>query len=163
MTPANMATSPAPSTPPAMPMVIQRPRPGTPRVAAITMPTISPASRTSRKTMRSAPSIILFRDERAFCRGLVKLAKERITARLERPNPHHALRFAGDELLDVHLFALKFLRRCGIVDHCDLHPFVRRHFDLGRRKTVILDGQYIFLRMGVCSPQDEEASQPNQK
>ena len=55
--PANIATIAAPSTPAPMPIATQRPRPATPRVAAITMPTIRPASMTSRKTMMSAPSM----------------------------------------------------------------------------------------------------------
>jgi hypothetical protein len=55
--PANSATTAAPRTPPTTPVVTQRPRPNTPRVAASTMPTIKPASMTSRKTMMSAPSI----------------------------------------------------------------------------------------------------------
>ena len=48
---------PAPSAPANTPAETQRPRPLTPRVAASTMPMISPASITSRKTMMSAPNI----------------------------------------------------------------------------------------------------------
>ena len=55
--PAKMATKQAPTTPPATPMETQSPRPGTPLVAASTMPTIRPASMTSRKTISSVPSM----------------------------------------------------------------------------------------------------------
>ena len=47
---ANAATQPAASTPHSTPSPTQRRLPGTPRLAASTMPTISAASRTSRKT-----------------------------------------------------------------------------------------------------------------
>src|SRR5215475_13063690 len=57
MTPANIATMLAPTTPQTTPIVTHRPRSATLRVAARTMPTIKPASMTSRKTMISAPNM----------------------------------------------------------------------------------------------------------
>src|SRR3981081_1879284 len=101
MAPANRAMMPAPSAPPRTPAAIQFPRPGTPRVEAITMPMIRPASSTSRKTMTSAPSILLFRDHDAFGGIRVELAHELVTAGIERPDPHQPFRFAGDDLLDL--------------------------------------------------------------
>ena len=44
-----------------------------------------PASTTSRKTMMSAPSIDLFRDESALGGVLVILAEEFVAAGIERP------------------------------------------------------------------------------
>ena len=55
--PAKAATSEAPTTPAATPAAMTSRLPRTPWVTAMTMPTMRPASMTSRKTMISAPSI----------------------------------------------------------------------------------------------------------
>src|SRR6202043_563380 len=54
--PANAATTQAASVPASTPPPIQRLRCGTEPVTASTMPTINPASKTSRNTMMSAAS-----------------------------------------------------------------------------------------------------------
>src|SRR5262249_45575266 len=136
---ANRATMAAPTIPPRMPILIQRPRPATPRVAAMTMPTIRPASITSRNTMIAAPSMPLFRDHHALGGGLIELAEERIAARGQRADTHHTLRFAGNHFLDLHFMTFEFFRRWVIIDDCNLHPFVGWHFDLSRRELMVLD------------------------
>src|SRR5215475_8403601 len=90
--PAKTATSAAPATPAAMPPAIQRRRPATPSVAASTTPTIRPASRTSRKTMRAAASmgeatcLALVDDDLALGGGCVELAHEAVLTGLQRPD-----------------------------------------------------------------------------
>src|SRR5262249_34845088 len=136
MTPANMATTLAPSTPAMMPILTHLPRPMTPRVAAMTMPTIRPASRTSRKTMINAPSMSLFRDQHALGRSLIEFAEERITAGRERTDANHAFRLAGDHFFNLHFAALEFFGGGVVINYCQLDPLVGRHFNLSRRKTV---------------------------
>ena len=58
MMPVDKATATAPRTPAAMPALIQRARPGTPRVAANTTVTTSAASSVSRKTRMAMPSTV---------------------------------------------------------------------------------------------------------
>src|ERR1700692_2085482 len=92
--PVNIATTQAPSTPAATPPKIHNPRPGPPAVTAMTMPTIRPASKTSRKTIRSAASTgtscrdswhYSWHDQKAL--GLmVEVVEEIVTARLLRPH-----------------------------------------------------------------------------
>src|SRR5260221_4562180 len=73
--PANAPTTQAASTPASTPPPIQRLRCGTEPVTASTMPTINPASKTSRKTMISAASIGLLHGQgaaRLFVEVVVK-------------------------------------------------------------------------------------------
>src|SRR5215467_10356047 len=70
--PAKLATRQAPKTPAATPYLTQRPRHGTPLVAARTMPTINPASITSRNTIRRVANILTSsEDDDALRRGIV--------------------------------------------------------------------------------------------
>ena len=78
----------------------------------------------------------------------MKLADERVAAGLKRADPHHALGFAGDYLLDLHRLALEFLRGGVVVDHRDLETLVGRHLDLARREAVVLDRNAVVLRAG---------------
>ena len=66
-----------------------------------------PASTTSRKTMMSAPSIELFRDERAFGGVLVILAEELVAAGIERIDLDHRALSAGNHFLGVEIVALE--------------------------------------------------------
>src|SRR5689334_20100426 len=83
--PAKPATASAPTVPAATPPATQAPRPGAPRLAAMTMPTISAASRISRKTIMAAASIVLLHHDEA-ARGLVEIVDELVAARLQRPD-----------------------------------------------------------------------------
>src|SRR4051812_9840936 len=104
------ATSPAPRTPPRTPAPIHQPRSAMPRVTAMVMPTMRPASMTSRKTMMSAPSItVLLRDDGALRGALVILAEEGVAPGLERLQRDFRLAVAGDHLLDAERLALELL------------------------------------------------------
>src|SRR5262249_13151868 len=122
------------------PSVTMRPRPASPRVAASTMPMIRPASKTSRKTMTRAPSMIhLFRDQHALGCGLVEVAKEIVSAGRERTKAHQHLGFARDDFLDLHREAFEFLRGRVLVVDIDRDPLVGRYPQFRRRKAMILD------------------------
>src|SRR5205823_1609139 len=103
MAPANAATIPAPANPAATPPAIHKPRCGTPRVAASTMPTISPASMTSRRTMMNAPSTPLLYLHHAARGFLVELADESVAADLERTEAHLGGGAAGHDLFDLQV------------------------------------------------------------
>src|SRR5262245_63234080 len=119
MASANKATMPAPSVPRSTPAATQCPRPLMPRVAASTMPMIRPASITSRKTMTSAPNMLLFRDHDAFGGVRVEVADELVAAGGERSDAHQAFGLGGNDLLDLERGTLEFLGgwvRAGDVD-----------------------------------------------
>src|SRR6185437_5333354 len=166
--PAKRATIAAPTTPATTPNVTQRPRPATPRVAAMTMPTIRPASMTSRKTMMSAPSMaFLFRDHHALGGGFMILADKRVFSGREWPDPHDALRFSRDDLLDLERGAVEFLRRRVVIDDGNDDPLVGRHLDLGGAELVVLDrGRQRAVgapRRGRKERQGDQAQQAEEK
>src|SRR6185437_10358635 len=98
--PANTASTAAPPTPTAIPPAIQLPRRAMPSVAASTMPTISPASRTSRKTMSRLASngsaLLLDGGQRAGGGVGVVFVEELVGARLQRPGLHGDLAAGHD-------------------------------------------------------------------
>src|SRR4051794_25809488 len=90
--PANAATRQAASTPVTNPPIIQLLRWGTDPVTASTMPTINPASNTSRKTMMSAPSIrVRLLDDQGATRLLVEVVVELVASGLQCPHVDNAL------------------------------------------------------------------------
>src|ERR1700682_3571438 len=119
--PAPPATSSEPTRPAPMPAPIHRPRAGMPRVAAATMPMMSAASRTSRKTMRAVPNMALFRDDHAVGGLLVEFADELVFAGFQRAHVDRRLRLAGDHLLDLERAAFEFLGRRILVFDEELH------------------------------------------
>src|ERR1700722_12931564 len=111
ISPANPATSAAPSTPAAQPPAIHRPRPGTPRLAAMTMPSTSPASSTSRETMIRVASMTtpLFHDQMAAV-FRVEVVEEFVAAGVEGADEDRDLVAGCDDLLAMDVGALKFRR-----------------------------------------------------
>src|SRR6266516_2849230 len=141
MTPAKTATRQAPSTPPATPPLIHRPRCGTERVTAITMPTIRPASNTSRKTMiKAASTAASFHHERAAI-GLIEIVEEFVFAGFERTDAYDALAIRGDHLLGLERLALEFHRGSVAIGDADHDAGVRRRLDLGRLELLVLHGE----------------------
>src|SRR5437868_6220254 len=125
--PAKAATTAAPITPATTPRLTQRPRPATPLVAASTMPTMSPASMTSRKTISKLASTRLLRDHHAL-RGVgMILAHEVVLPGRERPQPHDALSAAGDDLFDMKRRRVEFLGAGILVGEKDLRRRIRLH------------------------------------
>src|SRR6202030_1725850 len=105
--PVNTATTQAPSTPAVTPPRIQAPRPGTPAVTAMTMPTISPASKTSRKTIRSAASTgTSWYDQGALCL-MVEVVDKIVAARLLRPHMDDRFAAGRDDLLEMQFAAFE--------------------------------------------------------
>src|SRR5260370_7889145 len=137
MASANRATMPAPSVPRSTPAATQCPRPLMPRVAASTMPMIRPASITSRKTMMSAPNMLLFRDYDAFGGVRVKLADKLVAAGGERSDAHQAFGLAGNDFLDFERRALEFLRGHSLLADIDPPPLPRSHPHFPRVEAAI--------------------------
>src|SRR5262249_31602431 len=152
-------TMQAPSVPSSTPAATQCPRPRMPRVAASTMPMIRPASITSRKTMMSAPNMLLFRDHDAFGGVGVEIAGDFAVAGSERPAAHQALGLAGDDLLDLELGALEFLGGRILVGDIDRHALARRHAKFLRLELVIADDEVELLRKSLSGRHAEHRQQ----
>src|SRR5215469_6388185 len=139
---ANRATMPAPTTPPARPTDIHKPRRGAPVLAASTMPTISAASNTSRKTMMAAPSIVdrpLSRNNVAACGLRVEIPEELVFARFQRADINGDLVATGHHFFTTQLGALKFLR-CRIVVLDDQRDLLAGwDLNFSRMELVVLD------------------------
>src|SRR5271156_5378334 len=114
-----------------------------PLVTARMMPTIMPASMTSRKTMINAPSIgdPRFRslhDEKTLGRVFVIIVIETIAAWRQGANLQRDLAPAGDDLLDPERLAFEFGGRSVEVGHLDGDRLSCPRRRLGRRKAMIL-------------------------
>src|SRR5260221_13973048 len=142
-TPAPAATASAPRRPTPSPPTIQRVRPSSPRVAAPTMPRVSAASRTSRKTMRAVPNM-LFRDDHALGGLLGELADERVLARLQWTHEDRGPRLARDHLLDLQRRALELFGRGVLVFDDELHLLAGGYLDSVGDELVALDGEAEF-------------------
>src|SRR6202790_2626083 len=106
--PANAATTQAASAPASTPPPIQRLRLGTEPVTASTMPTINPASNTSRKTMMSAASIgVRLLHGQGAARLFVEVVVKFVASGFQRPHVDDALAIGGDHLLHPQRFAFK--------------------------------------------------------
>src|SRR4051794_2605067 len=112
---------------------------GTPRVAASTMPTISPASMTSRRTMMKAPINPLLRDHLASSTILVELPDEIVGSGHQRPEADDNLAAGRDHLLDPKGLRFELLRRGILVVDGEDDALARRHAQLQRRELVVLD------------------------
>src|SRR4051812_7189426 len=159
MNPANTATRHAPRKPPSTPPLIHSPRWGTEHVTAITMPTIRPASNTSRKTMiRAASTGTSFHHERAAI-GLVEVVEEFVLARLERTDAHESFPVRRDHLLDFERLALELDGSRAAVGDVNHDAGIRRRLDLGRLELLVLHGELDgrVLRQGRAA---EDQSQP---
>src|SRR4051812_33228084 len=119
--PAKTATTQAARMPTSRPPPIQALRRGTVRVTASTMPTIRPASKTSRKTMISAASMarsyfttrFLLHNQSAARDLFVVFVEEFVAARLLGANVDGGVAGAGYHLLDLQGLALE-LHRLGV-------------------------------------------------
>src|SRR5271170_8089708 len=148
--PVNSATKHAPNTPAATPPATQKPRPATPAVTAITMPTIRPASKTSRKTINSAASTGTSRHYQITLRLMVKIVVEIVTARLLRPHIDDALAADRDDLLEMQVAAFELGHdRIEILD-VDGDGLTGRRMQFGGIELVILDRDR--ERHGVIRP-----------
>src|SRR6185312_8076402 len=101
------------------------------------MPTIRPASITSRKTMTRVASILL-RDHDALRRRRMIFAHERIFARRQRTNPHNAVTVPGYDFLDLQRGGIELIRRRILVEEMNREWPVRFHMDHVRREAVVL-------------------------
>src|SRR5947209_5356115 len=100
----------APRMPATMPRPTQRLRPATPLVAASTMPTIRPASMTSRNTINKLASTRLLRDHHALRGVRMVFAHEVVAPGREWPQAHDALSATRHNLLHVKCRRVEFLR-----------------------------------------------------
>ena len=115
------------------------PRRGTPVVAASTMPTIRPASITSRKTMSSAESI------RSYCAittpcggGGMIFAHEGIFARRQGAQADIAAGIARHHFFDLQGGGIEFLGGGVLVGQRDHRGRVGLHMNHGGREFVVL-------------------------
>src|SRR5437762_14324690 len=104
---ANPATTIAPSAPPAIPPPTHPPRPGTPWLAAMTMPTISAASSPSRKTMIAVASIGSAHHQKAPARR-VEIIEKLVAPGLQRSDEDAGRAAGRDDLLAMQRRALEF-------------------------------------------------------
>ena len=121
------------------PIETAKSRLGTPLVAASTMPTIRPASITSRKTMRSAESMY-FRHHHALRGRRMIFAHERIAARRQRPDADIAAGIAGDDFFHLKRGGIEFFRSRVLVGESDHGGAVGLDVNLGGREFVVLQG-----------------------
>src|SRR5882672_7803719 len=119
-----------------------------PRVAASTMPTINPASNTSRNTMTRLASIDLFLslaldgDQYAVRRIRVIVIEKFVGAWLQRSRHDRDLPTRDDDLLDAQVGTLKLRRRRVLILDLDSEPLSGRHAHLGGGKPVVFDDQH---------------------
>src|SRR6202021_2505855 len=104
------------------------------------MPTIKPASMTSRKTMRRLASICLFRDHDALRGFGVIFAHERIAARCERTQTHDSLRASGHDFLDFERRGIEFFGGGVRIGQRDFRRHVCLHVNLRRQEFMIFEG-----------------------
>src|SRR6267154_2073324 len=146
-TPAKPASSAPPTTPAPTPAAMKMPRRGTPRVAASTMPTIKPASNTSRNTMiRLANIALILRlaldgGHRAFCRIRMIIVEEFVNAGPQRPRHDRDLPARDDDLLHAQVGALEFSGCRILVLDLDPESLAGGHAHLARHEEMVLDGQ----------------------
>src|SRR5260370_14293052 len=145
--PAKPASSPAPTTPTPTPPAMKVPRRGTPRVAASTMPTINPASNTSRNTMIRLANIVLIlrlaRDRGHRARGRVRMiiVEKFVDAGLQWPHHDRDLPARDADLLDPQIGALEFSWRRILILDLDPESLAGGHAHLAPHETMALDGQ----------------------
>src|SRR5437868_1462805 len=113
--PAKIATTQASRTPAATPPPIHRLRCGTVRVTASTMPTIRPASKTSRKTMirAASTSAFLLHHKRAPGDLFVILVEEFVAAGFLRAHVDGGVAGTGDDFFELQSLAFE-LHRLGV-------------------------------------------------
>src|ERR1700704_2737357 len=118
------------------------------------MPTMSPASMTSRKIIKSVASIPLqplasLRDEGPLGLILVKIVKEAVSAGLQRPDIEADVAASRDDLLGLEAVTLELGRsRIEILDR-ELHALVGGNGQLLRREFVLLEAEFEGLIVGA--------------
>src|SRR5208337_2612154 len=117
---APSATSSAPTMPSAIPPSTNRPRIGTPRVAAHTTEMMSAASSTSRKTNNATPGTCLLHDQPALRRVAMKITEKSVHARVQRSDIDDDAVLRQHHGLTVEIGALEFLGRVILIRHADL-------------------------------------------
>src|ERR1019366_7461082 len=146
-TPAKPASRAPPISPAPTPPAMKMPRRGTPRVAASTMPTIKPASNTSRNTMIRLANIALILRlalngaDRAGGRIRMIIVEKFVGAGLQRPRHDGDLPARDDDLLHPQVVALEFRRRRIMVLDLDTESLAGRHTHLARPQLMVLKGQ----------------------
>src|SRR4051794_25682658 len=153
----------APSTPPATPPLIHQPRCATPRVTARTIPTIRPASKTSRNTMISAASTIipLFHDQSTAV-ALVEVVEEFISAGLQRADADRGLAVRRDDLFHPHRLAFELHRSRIAILHAKQDRLVGRRAHFARLKLLTLHcefDRYVLRRRALREEQQRRPSE----
>src|SRR6266446_9550626 len=121
---------------------MKRPRCAIPRGAASTMPTIRPASKTSRNTMIRLASIDLLqglaRDggNRAVRRIRMIVVEEFVGPGLQRPRHYRDLSPRDDDLLHAQVGTLEFGGRRVLVLNLNAESLAGRHTHVGGHKPL---------------------------
>src|SRR5258707_4441552 len=100
------------------------------------MPTIKPASMTSRRTMMKAPIKNSLRDHLALGAIFMELAEEVVSSGDQRPETHDPFAAAGHDLLDPQRLRFELFRRCVLVVDGKRDPLPGGHMQLGRRELM---------------------------
>src|SRR6185312_17144075 len=99
--------------------------------------------------MRRALPTLLRHDD-ALSRRLIEFAEEGITPRFQRPETDDAARSARNDLLNLQLMRLEFLRSRILIVDLEEDPLAGRHMQFSRDEDVILDRD---IRLGdLCRP-----------
>src|SRR5947208_7063725 len=157
---AKPATTMAPKMPPAIPLPIQKPRLGTPWLAAMTMPTISAASSTSRNTMIAVASTrpLLLNDEDA-ARGGMEIVEKLVASGFERADENAGCFARRDDLLAMQRVALEFGSNRLLIADDQLDLGIRPDLHFARHELVIPDrdrhGGFIRERRGGDRKHDD--------
>src|SRR6478609_1806664 len=118
------------------------------------MPTIRPASMTSRKTIKSVASILLrslalLCDEGTLGLILVKIVEEEIGTGLQRSDIETNLAASGDDLLSFKVVAFEFGRSCVEILDGELQALVGGDGQLLRREFVLFQPELEGLIAGA--------------
>src|SRR5215212_5654110 len=161
--PVKAATTQAASTPASTPPPIQRLRCRTVPVTASTMPTIKPASNTSRNTMmRAASTGVCLLHNQGAARLLVEVVVELVASGLQRPHIDHPFAIGGDHLFNPQRLAFKFHgfavevldpKRNGLVGRCAKLARLKLAFGIGQLnlgRLLRLRGRHAEQSHGQC-------------
>src|SRR5580704_2568610 len=125
-----------------------------PRVTAIVMPMMRPASMTSRKTMINAPSMrySLLNNEKTFGRIFMIIVEETVTTGRQRAHLQGDGAARRDHLLDPQGLAFELGGRAVEIGDLDRERLARRRMRLRGLETMVLEGEFHnrrFLRQGA--------------
>src|SRR5471030_1049332 len=145
MASANSASKPAPARPARMPPLMNQLLRRIPWVAARTIPTIRPASSTSRKTINRLASIVLalfsFHDNRAFGLVWMVIVEKRVSSRVYGDCEHRNGVAGNHDFFELHVVAFELIHGVVMAGELNAKSFACRNSERGGREAVIFNHQ----------------------